>query len=124
AAARRREEAAAASTRHPEHAARHRVSQKSKHTNKVANTRWKGGRGRRRRAAPTPSFMPDHVAFFTTGRRERLPVRIKFWDGAGLKNRAAMGCVGVGVRGLGLRWEKKRRRGGPSQYQFSIPSRL
>jgi hypothetical protein len=42
--------------------------------------------------------MPDRVAFFTVGRRERLPVRLKFWERAGWKKAAPMGCVGEGVQ--------------------------
>jgi hypothetical protein len=38
----------------------------------------------------TFSFMRCRVAFFTAGRRRRLPVTIKFWEGAALKNRAAI----------------------------------
>lgn len=60
------------------------------------------------RAAPTFSSMCGRVAFFTAGRKKRLPGRVKFWDRAGLKNRAGIGGVGVG--GRGRRWSKGDRR--------------
>jgi hypothetical protein len=60
-----------------------------------ANRWWKGGRWASCGAVPTFPLMPDRVAFSTAGRREKLPKRIKFWEGAGLKNRAAIGSVGA-----------------------------
>ena len=47
--------------------------------------------------------MREGVSFFTTGRTRRLPVTLKFWRSAVLKNRAAIGFVGAGVRDGGNR---------------------
>ena len=66
----------------------------SKNYNELTLWQIPGGRvvgGRPGRAAPTPSFMRDRVAFFTAGRRKRLPARDKVLGQGGLEKSGRRG---------------------------------
>ena len=66
------------------------------------------------------SFMSDRIAFFTAGRREWLPGRLKFWDRAALKNRAGILHMSPGGRGRGAAGDDRRSLSKPSYGRVRI----